>query len=75
MRLKSYMQFKTVLFSVVRKVPQRVVCNKCSVLLYEGEEIRPPNDVVLDYDGRCPNCGMKLSFVPIDVEIKIIAGS
>lgn len=52
-----------------------MICDKCCALLYEGEEIRPPNDIVLDYDGKCPNCGKKLSFVPINVEIRVIAGA
>ena len=34
--------------------------------------MKPPNDIVLDYDGKCTNCGKKLSFVPINIEIKVI---
>jgi len=50
-----------------------VIRDKCSVLLYERGDIKPPNDIVLDYDGKCPNCGKKLSFAPINIEVRAIA--
>jgi len=52
-----------------------MICDKCMhAALYKGEKIRSPNDVVLDCDGKCQNRGKKLSFVPINVEIRAITG-
>ena len=41
---------------------QRVVCSECSNILYEGDILKSPQDIVKKFDGRCPNCGRKLSF-------------
>ena len=43
-------------------MPQRVTCSECSHLLYEGDILKSPQDIVKKYDGRCPNCGKKLDF-------------
>ena len=51
-------------------MPQRVACQGCGHVLYEGPELRPPDEILHEIDGKCPNCGKKLSFVPIDVEVK-----
>ncbi len=51
-------------------MPQRVVCHECGFVLYEGVELKPPDEIVQSHDGKCPKCGKKLSFVPKDVEVK-----
>jgi len=51
-------------------VPQRVICQKCGALLYYGAELKPPDEIIQSYDGKCPNCGKKLSYVPKNVEVK-----
>jgi predicted RNA-binding Zn-ribbon protein involved in translation (DUF1610 family) len=51
-------------------VPQRVICQKCGFLLYDGIELKPPDEIIQSHDGKCPNCGKKLSFVPKNVEVK-----
>lgn len=43
-------------------MPQRVVCSECSNILYEGDILKSPQDIVKKFDGRCPNCGRNLSF-------------
>jgi DNA-directed RNA polymerase subunit RPC12/RpoP len=43
-------------------MPQRVVCSECSKLLYEGDILKSPQDIVKKFDGRCPSCGRKLTF-------------
>jgi DNA-directed RNA polymerase subunit RPC12/RpoP len=53
-------------------VPQRVICSGCSHILYEGPDLKPPDEVLQQYDGKCPRCGKKLSLLPIDVEVKPI---
>jgi len=53
-------------------VPQRVICQKCGAVLYEGIELKPPDEIIQGYDGKCPKCGKKLSFIPRNVEVKSI---
>jgi len=51
-------------------VPQRVNCHKCGAVLYEGIELKTPYEIIESYNGKCPNCGKKLSYIPIDTEVK-----
>jgi rubredoxin len=51
-------------------MPLKVVCHQCGYVLYEGAELKPPDEVIQKYDGRCPNCGRKLAFIPLNVEVK-----
>jgi len=51
-------------------VPQLVICHKCGAVLYEGEELKTPSDIIESYDDKCPNCNKKLSYIPIDAEVK-----
>jgi DNA-directed RNA polymerase subunit RPC12/RpoP len=51
-------------------MPQRVVCQTCGHLLYEGDELKPPDEILHGNDGKCPKCGRKLSLVPIDVNVR-----
>ncbi|MGE5188221.1 MAG: hypothetical protein ACM3JE_04265 [Betaproteobacteria bacterium] len=51
-------------------MPQRVICHGCSHILYEGVELKPPDEIILQNAGKCPKCSRKLSLLPIDVEVK-----
>ncbi|HTY75543.1 MAG TPA: hypothetical protein VMD05_08260 [Candidatus Nanoarchaeia archaeon] len=51
-------------------MPQRVLCHECKHVLYEGPELRPPDEIIHQYDGKCPKCSRKLSLLPLDVEVK-----
>ncbi|MDH5447431.1 MAG: hypothetical protein OEY24_07415 [Candidatus Bathyarchaeota archaeon] len=51
-------------------MPQKVFCQKCGYTLYEGPELKPPDEIIHKYNGKCPKCDRKLSFIPIDVEVK-----
>jgi DNA-directed RNA polymerase subunit RPC12/RpoP len=51
-------------------MPQRVECQKCRHVLYEGTELTPPDEIVQRYNGKCPNCGKKLLFNPANVDVK-----
>ena len=51
-------------------MPQRVLCHECKHVLYEGPELRPPDEIIHQYDGKCPQCSRKLSLLPLDVEVK-----
>lgn len=53
-------------------MPQKVLCHKCGQLLYEGEELKPPDEILQKYDGKCPNCGRKLTLIPVSVEVEPI---
>jgi phage FluMu protein Com len=50
-------------------MPQRVRCRDCGETLYEGPELRPPDEILHEHDGKCPKCGKKLSFIPIEVNV------
>lgn len=53
-------------------MPQRVACQGCGHTLYEGPDLRPPDEILHEHEGKCPKCGKKLSLVPIDVDVKPI---
>ncbi|MGB9756707.1 MAG: hypothetical protein ACPLVJ_02875 [Candidatus Bathyarchaeales archaeon] len=54
------------------ELPQRVVCQGCGYVLYEGAELKPPDEILHQHGGKCPKCGKKLSLIPINVEVKPI---
>jgi len=41
-------------------LPQRILCEKCGVTLYDGPEPTSPYKIVESHNGRCPNCGEEL---------------
>ncbi len=51
-------------------MPQLVICHECRHVLYHGGDLKPPDEVIQQHDGKCPNCGKKLSLMPIDVAIR-----
>jgi len=51
-------------------LPQRVICHGCKHILYEGAELKPPDEIIRMHEGKCPKCAKKLSLLPIDVEVK-----
>jgi len=51
-------------------LPQKVICEKCGFILYEGSDLKPPDEIIQTHDGKCPKCGKKISFVPKKVEVK-----
>ena len=55
------------------RMPQKVVCHECGFILYEGSDLKPPDEIIQTCDGKCPKCGKKLSFVPRNVEVKPVA--
>ena len=50
-------------------MPLKIHCYGCGAPLYEGEEIKPPYEIIEKNEGRCPNCHRKLSHVPKTVEV------
>jgi len=55
-------------------MPQKIICGGCGHILYEGTDLKPPEESVQQFKGVCPNCGKKLHFDPNNVEIKGVAG-
>jgi hypothetical protein len=51
-------------------LPQKVICEKCGFILYEGSELKPPDEIIQNHDGKCSKCGKKISFIPKKVEVK-----
>jgi len=51
-------------------LPQRVTCQVCNHVLYEGAELKPPDEIIHQYEGKCPKCDRKLSLLPVNVEVK-----
>lgn len=60
-------------FALGLELPQRILCEKCGAVLYEGMESISPYEIIKGYGGRCPRCGEELSSVPTDFEVKEIA--
>ncbi|MCW3982720.1 MAG: hypothetical protein NWE96_01845 [Candidatus Bathyarchaeota archaeon] len=53
-------------------MPQRVICHGCHHVLYEGPELRPPDEIIQENGGNCPKCNRKLSLLPLDVEVTAV---
>jgi DNA-directed RNA polymerase subunit RPC12/RpoP len=51
-------------------LPQRVICEQCGAIIYESVDLRPPDEIIQEHDGKCPKCGKKLLFTPKEVEVR-----
>jgi DNA-directed RNA polymerase subunit RPC12/RpoP len=51
-------------------MPQLVICENCGAILYKGVDLKPPDEIIQEHDGKCPKCGKKLSFTPKNIEVK-----
>jgi hypothetical protein len=51
-------------------LPQKVICEKCGHVLYEGSELKPPDEIIQANDGKCPSCCKKIAFVPTKVVVE-----
>jgi RNase P subunit RPR2 len=52
-------------------MPQKTICRKCGMVLYEGYELRAPEETIRQLNGVCPRCGNRLLFNPDDILLKI----
>lgn len=50
-------------------LPQKIVCRSCKEVLYEGELLKSPQDVIKKYEGKCPKCKKELKFSTEGVEV------
>jgi Zn finger protein HypA/HybF involved in hydrogenase expression len=44
----------------VNSLPLTVTCAECNQILYEGNILKSPQDIIKKLDGRCPKCKRKL---------------
>jgi len=53
-------------------MPLRATCKECGHVLYEGKELKSPDEIRSEYvkSDKCPQCGKKLSYSPIDVDVR-----
>ena len=51
-------------------MPQQIKCHGCGHVLYQGNELKSSEEILQMYDGRCPNCGRKLSLIPENIEVQ-----
>gem|GEM_PF-1002168 len=54
---------------VKSSMPQQVLCDGCGEVLYQGYEIRSPEEIYEMYSGKCPKCGRKLSLMPQKIDV------
>jgi len=40
---------------------QTVRCSKCGKVLYQGMDLKPIDEIIKSYNGKCPQCGKALS--------------
>jgi len=50
-------------------LPQKIVCKSCKEVLYSGDLLKSPQDVIKKYEGKCPKCKKKLRFSTDGVEV------
>lgn len=53
-------------------MPQRIICGGCGKVLYEGNDLKLPEELIQQFKGVCPGCGKKLSFDPAKVDIRVL---
>ena len=51
-------------------MPQRMLCSKCKEVLYEGDLLKSPQDIIKKFEGKCPECGKDLAFLTDAVVVK-----
>jgi len=50
-------------------MPVEYTCDSCGTVLYRGKDLKEPYDILTLYHNMCPNCGKKLSRVPIKFKV------
>jgi len=53
-------------------LPQKIFCKNCGTILYSGEELESPINIIQKYNSLCPNCKKKLNFDPSNIRIHSI---
>jgi len=53
-------------------MPQKIICEGCDAVLLDDSKLRPPGEIIKEFDGKCPSCGKKLIFNPDKIEMNIL---
>jgi hypothetical protein len=56
-------------------MPQKVVCSDCKEVLYEGDLLKSPQDIIKKFEGYCPKCNKKLVFSGENVKVNSAEGN
>ncbi|MCW4050572.1 MAG: endonuclease Q family protein [Candidatus Bathyarchaeota archaeon] len=51
-------------------MPQKINCRECGEVLYEGDLLKSPQDVIKKFEGVCPKCKKELSFMTNAVKVQ-----
>jgi hypothetical protein len=51
-------------------MPQKVICEACGEILYSDIDLKPPEELIRNFEGKCPKCGKELSYNPENIEIR-----
>lgn len=51
-------------------MPQLMLCSECKEVLYKGDLLKSPRDVIKKFEGKCPVCGKDLAYVTEGVVVK-----
>lgn len=51
-------------------MPEIIKCSKCGYVLYRGNDLIPPRDIVKKFNGKCPRCSSILSQSPVSIEVR-----
>ncbi|UCH01938.1 MAG: hypothetical protein JSV20_08965 [Candidatus Bathyarchaeota archaeon] len=51
-------------------MPQKVICKDCGEILYSDIDLKPPEELIRNFEGKCPKCGKELSYNPENIEIR-----
>jgi RNase P subunit RPR2 len=50
-------------------LPQKICCGGCDEILYHGNDLKMPGDVLQQLKGVCPKCGKTLKFDSKNIHI------
>jgi len=53
-------------------MPQKIICSGCKRVLYCGDELVNPEEIINKYNRVCPDCNKPLTLNPERVEVKRI---
>lgn len=51
-------------------LPEIITCRGCGNILYEDNDLVPPDEIIRKHNGVCPKCGRKLEFSADQIEIR-----
>jgi phage FluMu protein Com len=50
-------------------MPQKILCRKCNEVLYMGDLLKSPQDIIKKFEGKCPVCKNELNFNTDEVSV------